>query len=108
VLIEKVTLSLVFEQAMLADEETRWLPVIEVALEGNKEQRLGTLVAWARRRKLYIDQTLTWVKQLKTELINFGTYKHDDCVDPLTLFFKFRGFEPAAAQLHVLTSVHFL
>ena len=109
VLVEKVTLGIVFVQAALGNEETRWMPLVSVPLKGrSKEQRISTAVAWAQRRKLFINQEMIWLSQLKTEYINFGTYKNDDTLDPLSLFFMHRGFMPVATELHVIDSPYFL
>lgn len=108
ILVEKVTLGLVFIQAALSGDDTRWLPFVAVPISGRKEQRIETAVAWAQRRKLFFNQGMFWAHQMKTEMLNMGTYKHDDIPDTISLFYQYRGYGPTAARLHVISSPFFL
>lgn len=61
------------------------LPVTLVKPKGDKAQRLGNVAVKAQSGKLYINQSITCLPAIKSELLGFPKAAHDDCCDCLSL-----------------------
>lgn len=61
------------------------LPVVEVQPKGQKEIRLSFVANKAQSGRFYINQHMTHIYAMKSELLGFPKAAHDDCCDALSI-----------------------
>ncbi len=75
------------------------IPVKGVRPKGDKMQRAKQVSYWGIKNKLYINQQLPFIANLKSEWQNFPVHKHDDTLDPVSQLFQELQFGRVQAQL---------
>lgn len=75
------------------------IPIIPVTPKGDKGHRASVVSHWQKQGKLYINQNMPDIKQLKSEWLNFDLHPHDDTLDPVGLLFQYLGMATGFARL---------
>lgn len=83
------------------------LPVKLVPVRGDKAERLKAVAIKAQGKRLFINQKISCIHALQSELLGFPRAQHDDIPDALSLPFQFWGVIEAAAGT-VLVKSEFL
>lgn len=108
VLFEKVMLSTAFRQNLSHYPEGKYMPLISVPIIGSGDKRVRAVPFsdYAKMGKVFVNQRMNWFQQFKLECTQFGTYRWDDTLDSVSLYFRHRGLTMNSAKLHKIKSRH--
>jgi len=106
IIFENVAFQAAFGQLM--NKSRPDLQVYPHAPRGDKGSRATVASHYARQGRLFINQHIPILPQMKAEFMNFPLHSYDDTLDALSLYFQFVGASIVEAKVHKINSSVFL